>query len=111
MRGEAELFQTDDMEGHLSAEGTKLEEWKWKGASKLDGEEFPHHGTADKVEYVVVTDTWKFVDTALSAEEMQGCTVSMRTAPTTRESTTPNRRSNRGPGGLRRVMPMPFTSS
>ncbi|EFQ90167.1 hypothetical protein P3342_000553 [Pyrenophora teres f. teres] len=72
VRSEAESFQTVDMEGHLSAEGTKLKEWKWKGTSKLGGGKWAHHGTADKVEYIVVTDTWKFVDTPLSTEEMRG---------------------------------------
>lgn len=48
--------------GHLSADGTKLEEWTWTGPSKLDGKTWNHHGQGDTVEYVVVTDTWKFVE-------------------------------------------------
>ncbi|KAL6705556.1 hypothetical protein ACN47E_006673 [Coniothyrium glycines] len=47
--------------GHLSAEHTQLVEWKWRGTSKLDGRTWAHHGTADTVEYVVVTDTWVHV--------------------------------------------------
>lgn len=92
VRSEAESFQTNDMEGHLSAEGTELKEWKWKGTSKLGGVEWAHHGAADQMEYVVVTDTWKFVDTPLSAEEMRGRVVSLETAPAKRETTTPRRR-------------------
>jgi len=48
-------------EGCLSAEGTKLFEWKWQGPSKLDGKSWVHHGPGETVEYVVVTDTWRYV--------------------------------------------------
>ena len=58
-----------DEEGHLSAEGTKLAEWKWKGPSKLDGQDWAHHGPGDTVEYVVVTDTWRYVGSPLSEED------------------------------------------
>lgn len=51
----------DGEEGHLSAEGTKLEEWTWTGASRLGGKNWAHHGEGDIMEYVVVTDTWRFV--------------------------------------------------
>ncbi|EDU41324.1 conserved hypothetical protein [Pyrenophora tritici-repentis Pt-1C-BFP] len=86
VRREAESYQEADMEGHLSAEGTELKEWTWKGTSKLGGEKWAPHGTADKLEYVVVTDTWRFVDTPLSAEEMRGRDdARMKTAPATRE--------------------------
>jgi hypothetical protein len=62
----------NNMVGYLSAEDTELKEWTWKGTSKLDGKEWSHHGTDDKVEYVVVTDTWRFVEGQLSDREMQG---------------------------------------
>lgn len=52
----------DDWEGYLSAEETKLKEWTWKGTSKLGGREWGHLVKSDTVEYVVVTDTWKFVE-------------------------------------------------
>ena len=48
--------------GYLIAEGVALAEWTWKGTSKLGGCTWDHHGTADQVEYVVVIDTWKFVE-------------------------------------------------
>lgn len=47
--------------GHLSAENTKLTEWKWSGPSKLGGRTWYHHGQGDTIEYVVITDTWKYV--------------------------------------------------
>lgn len=49
-------------EGYLIAEGVALAEWTWKGTSKLDGRTWDHHGSGDQVEYVVVTDTWKFIE-------------------------------------------------
>lgn len=49
-------------EGFLIAEGVALTEWTWKGTSKLDGRTWKHHGNGDQVEYVVVTDTWKFIE-------------------------------------------------
>lgn len=49
-------------QGYLSAENTALMEWKWVGTSKLAGRTWAHHGTQDTVEYVVVTDTWAYVD-------------------------------------------------
>jgi hypothetical protein len=72
VRREGEMFQANKLEGYLSAENTALEEWKWKGTSKLGGETWSHHGTGDKVEYIVVTDTWKFVEGVLSDKEMEG---------------------------------------
>jgi hypothetical protein len=57
-------------EGYLSAENTKLEEWKWHGTSKLDGQEWSHLAKSDTVEYVVITDTWKFVEEQLTPEEL-----------------------------------------
>lgn len=48
--------------GHLSAKDTQLEEWSWTGPSKLGGETWNHHGEGDSVEYIVVTDTWKYVE-------------------------------------------------
>ena len=50
------------MKGYLSAENTQLEEWKWKGPSKLDGKTWEHHGEGETVEYVVVVDRWQFVE-------------------------------------------------
>lgn len=49
-------------DGHLSARGTELVEWRWRGTSRLGGEEWEHHGKADTVEYVVVTDRWAWVE-------------------------------------------------
>ncbi|KAF1978366.1 hypothetical protein BU23DRAFT_435969, partial [Bimuria novae-zelandiae CBS 107.79] len=51
-------------EGHLSAEGTQLEEWRWSGTSRLGGQEWRHHGEGSTVEYVVVVDKWVFVEGA-----------------------------------------------
>lgn len=56
-------------EGHLSAEGTKLVEWKWNGPAKLGGRKWRHHGEGDTVEYVVVTDTWKYDGRPMSEED------------------------------------------
>tara|TARA_R110002003_G_scaffold121_21_gene10815 strand:- start:2018 stop:2683 length:666 start_codon:yes stop_codon:yes gene_type:complete len=61
-------------EGYLTAEKTELQEWTWHGTSKLGGRTWSHHGKGEKdetVEYVVVTDTWKFVEDQLSEEEMR----------------------------------------
>lgn len=52
--------------GYLSAENTKLEEWKWKGPSKLNGRTWQHHGDKETVEYVVVVDRWQFVEGELA---------------------------------------------
>jgi hypothetical protein len=59
-------------DGHLSAEKTELKEWRWKGTSKLGGQKWAHHGDGDTVEYVVVTDTWRFVEGALPVAKDQG---------------------------------------
>lgn len=56
--------------GHLSADGTELEEWTWTGPSKLNGQAWNHHGQGDTVEYVVVTDTWKFVEGPIPEEDL-----------------------------------------
>ncbi|KAJ4396100.1 hypothetical protein N0V93_000317 [Gnomoniopsis smithogilvyi] len=48
--------------GHLSAENTHLEEWCWTGPSRLGGRTWAHHGEGESVDYVVVTDTWKYSD-------------------------------------------------
>lgn len=48
--------------GYLSAEDTKLEEWKWKGPSRLGGQTWRHHGEGETVEYVVVVDRWRFIE-------------------------------------------------
>lgn len=48
--------------GHLSTERSSLETWTWTGPSRLADRTWDHHGEGDTVEYVVVTDTWKFVD-------------------------------------------------
>ncbi|TQN74021.1 hypothetical protein CSHISOI_01406 [Colletotrichum shisoi] len=55
--------------GYLSAEGTRLGEWRWRGTSKLGGREWAHHGEGDTVEYVVVTDTWRFVEGIMPKED------------------------------------------
>jgi hypothetical protein len=78
VRREGGAFQGNELEGYLSAEGTAPKEWKWKGTSKLGGEEWSHHGTEDKVEYIVVTDTWKLVEGGLRDEEMKGRRGNMR---------------------------------
>jgi hypothetical protein len=72
VRREGGNFHGNELEGYLSAEGTTLKEWKWKGTSKLGGEKWNHHGTDEKVEYVVVTDTWRFVECVLSDREIEG---------------------------------------
>jgi hypothetical protein len=72
VRREEGTFEGNELEGYLSAEGTVLKEWKWKGTSKLGGQRWAHHGVDEKVEYVVVMDTWRFVDGELSDEEMEG---------------------------------------
>jgi hypothetical protein len=69
---EGDVFQGNELEGYLTAEGTALEEWKWKGTSKLGGEVWSHHGADEMMEYVVVTDTWRFVEGQLSKQEMEG---------------------------------------
>jgi hypothetical protein len=58
----------DSMEsdGYLSAEDTVLHEWKWEGPSKLDGQTWQHHGPGETIEYVVVTDTWNFMEGPMS---------------------------------------------
>ncbi|RMZ73655.1 hypothetical protein GMOD_00009400 [Pyrenophora seminiperda CCB06] len=77
--------ETEEREGHLSAEGTELKEWIWEhknmgpycgdlcllGAPRLSGAPCPL-GALPPLKYVVVRDTWKFVDTPLSDEETQG---------------------------------------
>ncbi|GKT42077.1 uncharacterized protein ColSpa_02258 [Colletotrichum spaethianum] len=55
--------------GYLSAERTRLAEWRWRGTSRLGGQEWAHHGDGDTVEYVVVTDTWRFVEGAMDEED------------------------------------------
>jgi hypothetical protein len=57
VRRERSSVYGNGLEGYLSAERTELKEWTWKGISRLDGKEWSHHGTDDKVEHVVVTDT------------------------------------------------------
>lgn len=52
----------NDWAGYLSAEKTELGEWKWNGTSKLGGCEWEHLKGKQEVEYVVVTDTWIFVE-------------------------------------------------
>ncbi|KAK1986428.1 hypothetical protein LZ30DRAFT_582054 [Colletotrichum cereale] len=59
---DGEEVEEEDEGGYLSAEGTRLEEWRWTGPSRLGGREWAHHGEGDTVEYVVVTDTWRFVE-------------------------------------------------
>ena len=53
----------NSIEGYLDASNTSLSEWKWKGTSDLDGQKWSHHGTGETIEYVVITDTWVFVET------------------------------------------------
>jgi len=81
VRREGGNFQKNELEGYLSAENTELKEWTWKGPSKLGGRSWMHHGTEDKVEYVVVTDTWKFVEGELTEKEMEGRLTTMMRAP------------------------------
>ncbi|KAL3300617.1 hypothetical protein RB213_002216 [Colletotrichum asianum] len=57
--------------GHLSAEGTKLVEWRWHGKSALGGTKWYHHGDGDTMEYVVVTDTWRYVPGLMSEEDLK----------------------------------------
>ncbi|KAK2606960.1 hypothetical protein N8I77_005676 [Diaporthe amygdali] len=57
--------------GYLSAEDTRLEEWRWTGPSKLGGQTWEHHGEGDVVEYVVVTDTWKYHEGPIPEDVLQ----------------------------------------
>ncbi|EQB53412.1 hypothetical protein CGLO_06849 [Colletotrichum gloeosporioides Cg-14] len=61
----------DSEGGHLSAEGTKLVEWRWHGKSALGGTKWYHHGEGDTMEYVVVTDTWRYVPGPMSEEDLK----------------------------------------
>ena len=54
--------EPDDIERYLDTRYTALNEWKWVGKSKLDGQRWDHHGPGETVEYGVVTDTWVFVE-------------------------------------------------
>jgi hypothetical protein len=60
MRGRKGTAQA--CEWYLSAESTALVEWKWKGKSELGGEKWDHHPAGDTIEYVVVQDTWVFME-------------------------------------------------
>jgi hypothetical protein len=60
----------NDWEGYLSAEHTRLKEWNWKGTSQLGGQEWAHLAKSDEIEYVVVTDTWAFVEQAVTPEDL-----------------------------------------
>ncbi|RAR10744.1 hypothetical protein DDE82_001135 [Stemphylium lycopersici] len=104
VRREGGDLNAHELEGYLSAEGTQLEEWKWRGPSKLDGETWVHHGTADTIEYVVVTDTWKFVEGKLGEKELEGRLTAMRAAPVKRRATP---RHTRLHNRLRRRMENP----
>ncbi|KXH39399.1 hypothetical protein CSIM01_11594 [Colletotrichum simmondsii] len=66
---EEEEEEEEEEEGYLSAEGTELVEWTWTGASKLGGQTWAHHGDGETVEYVVVMDTWRFVEGRMSEED------------------------------------------
>jgi hypothetical protein len=70
--GEQEVDGSEpaEFDGYLSAEDTVLHEWKWKGPSKLDGQTWQHHGPGETIEYLVVTDTWNFVEGPLSEMDM-----------------------------------------
>jgi hypothetical protein len=59
-----------DWEGYLTNANTNSSEWRWKGTSKLGGEQWSHLRHSDEIEYVVVTDVWKFVEGELSEEEL-----------------------------------------
>lgn len=66
--------------GHLSAEHTQLEEWTWRGTSRLGGRTWEHLGEGPTVDYVVVRDTWRYVegpipDDALRRQHAQGWVV------------------------------------
>ncbi|KAK7191629.1 hypothetical protein PSPO01_02078 [Paraphaeosphaeria sporulosa] len=67
---------SNEFDGYLSAEKTALSEWTWKGTSKLGGQTWSHFGKGEKddgtVEYIVVTDTWNFVQGSLDVEGMRG---------------------------------------
>ena len=89
VRREGGNLKAHELEGYLSAEETQLQEWKWKGPSKLDGVTWAHHGTADEIEYVVVTDTWKFVEEELEEKELEGRLTGMMAAPAMRHVRNP----------------------
>lgn len=57
--------------GHLSAEDTPLEEWSWTGPSKLGGRSWRHHGEGDSMEYIVVTDTWRYMEGPIPEDKVQ----------------------------------------
>ena len=59
----------EDYEGYLSADATELSEWSWEGPSKLDGRTYDHHGPGETMVYVVVTDTWNFVEGLMSKKD------------------------------------------
>ncbi|KAK1973078.1 hypothetical protein LY78DRAFT_7405 [Colletotrichum sublineola] len=69
--GVEEEVMEEDEGGYLSAEGTALEEWRWTGTSRLGGRAWEHHGEGDTVEYVVITDTWRFVEGAMSEADRE----------------------------------------
>jgi hypothetical protein len=81
VRRESGSFEANELEGYLSAEGTELKEWKWKGPNRLGGTRWHHHGPGNEIEYIVVTDTWRFVGGELSEKEMEGRLTSMKRAP------------------------------
>jgi hypothetical protein len=56
-------------------------QWKWKGPNKLGGTHWYHRGPGNEIEYIVVTDTWRFVGGELSEKEMEGRLTSMKRAP------------------------------
>ena len=68
-RGSEDSVNNPDLRGYLSAEDTKLVEWKWTGPSKLDGKAWHHHGSGETVEYVVIVDHWQFVQGDLPVDE------------------------------------------
>jgi hypothetical protein len=47
-------------EGYLTADKTDLTEWTWKGTSELGSQAWSHLSASETIEYVVVTDTWRF---------------------------------------------------
>jgi hypothetical protein len=70
LREQEDGLDSTDSDGYLSAEDTVLHEWKWEGPSKLDGQTWQHHGPGETIEYVVVTDTWNFVEGPMSEMDM-----------------------------------------
>ncbi|KAH7397149.1 hypothetical protein BKA66DRAFT_521632 [Pyrenochaeta sp. MPI-SDFR-AT-0127] len=48
--------------GYLSAEGTELTEWKWKGPGKMAEIDWANDRVIELADYIVVIDTWRHIE-------------------------------------------------